>query len=78
MASAAEAGWNPGGFPDNYRLPDIDQAVEELSPYVETSGRTIVDATPAGLGRNPEPQARIATGAGPHVVMGSGYTSRRD
>ena len=62
MASAAEASWNSGGFPNNYRLSHVDQAVEELRPYVGASGRTIVDATSAS----------------PHVVMGSGYTWRPD
>ena len=59
-ASAAEARWNPGAHPDNYRLTDVDAAVEELAPFVRAGGRTIVELTPPSLGRDPDGLLEIA------------------
>lgn len=46
VAAAAEARWNPGSHPDNYRLTDVGAAVEELAPFVRAGGRSIVELTP--------------------------------
>jgi phosphotriesterase-related protein len=69
---AAEARWNPGVHPDNYRLTDADLAVEEIAPFVAAGGRTIVELTPPSLGRDPERVRRIAQRSGVHVVQGTG------
>lgn len=71
-ALAAEARWNPGVHPDNYRLTDADVAVEELAPFVAAGGRTIVELTPPSLGRDPERVLDIAARAGITVVLGTG------
>lgn len=72
-AAAAEARWNPGAHPDNYRLTDMEAAVEELSPFVLAGGRTIVELTPPALGRDARRLAEISERAAVHVVMGSGH-----
>ncbi len=72
-ARAAEARWNPGTHPDNYRLTDTDLAVEELRHVVAAGGRTVVDVTPVELGRDPRALLEIATRSGLQVVMGGGH-----
>ena len=69
---AAEARWNPGVHPDNYRLTDVDAAIEELAPFVVAGGRTIVELTPPSLGRDVERVREIALRAGVQVVQGTG------
>lgn len=71
-AVATEARWNPGVHPDNYRLTDVDAAVDELAPFVAAGGRTIVELTPPSLGRDAERAREIARRAGVHVVQGTG------
>jgi phosphotriesterase-related protein len=57
---------------DNLVLDDVDLAVRELAAFVAAGGRTIVDATVPGIGRDPAALAGIARAAGVNVVMGSG------
>ncbi len=59
--------------PANARLIDADVAVTELGLYAAGGGRTIVDATSVGIGRDPEGLRDIASRSGVNVVMGSGY-----
>jgi phosphotriesterase-related protein len=72
-SQAAEARWHPGSFPDNYRLVDTELALRELEPLVRAGCRTVVDATPVGLGRDPEALAGLARATGLNVVMGCGW-----
>jgi phosphotriesterase-related protein len=69
---AAEARWDPGTHPDNYRLTDEDLCAEEIAPFVAAGGRTIVELTPPSLGRDPQRVRRIAQRSGVHVVQGTG------
>lgn len=71
-AVAAEARWNPGVHPDNYRLTDADLAVRELTPFLAAGGGTIVDLTPPSLGRDPRRVHEISQRADVHVVLGTG------
>lgn len=73
LTTAAEARWNPGGFPDNYRLTDVGRQVEELQPFAKHGGQAVVDVTPEGLGRSPTALVRIARASGLSVIMGGGY-----
>lgn len=76
-AVAAEARWNPGVHPDNYRLTDADAAVEELAPLASLGCRTVVDLTPPSLGRDVARLAAISERTGLHVVAGTGqYVAR--
>ena len=52
---------------------DEDTAVSEALLYKKAGGRTIVDATTIGIGRDPLALARIARATGLNIVMGAGY-----
>jgi predicted metal-dependent phosphotriesterase family hydrolase len=54
-------------------LDDEQLAVQELAPYKAAGGRTIIDVTSGGLGRNPAALRRISEASGIHVVMGAGW-----
>ncbi len=69
----AEARWNPGAHPDNYRLTDGPLVADELRRFRDAGGRTVVDVTPDELGRDPLALRRIAEATGLHVVMGGGH-----
>ena len=58
---------------DNLEVLDADTAVSEALLYKKAGGRTIVDATTIGIGRDPLALARIARATGLNIVMGAGY-----
>jgi phosphotriesterase-related protein len=57
-------------------LNDPALARSELEAFREAGGRTIVDCTSEGLGRDPLALRAIAERTGLHVVMGSGHYRR--
>ena len=69
-------GWvryNPFSNKDNLEVLDEDTAISEALLYKKAGGRTIVDATTIGIGRDPLALARIARATGLNIVMGAGY-----
>lgn len=58
---------------DNLVVDDEDVAVEELLRFRNVGGRTIVDPSIEGVGRNPEALARVSRATGVNIVVGSGY-----
>ena len=58
---------------DNCALDDEPLAVAELLAFRHAGGRTVVDPTCRGIGRNPRALVRIAEATGLSVVMGAGY-----
>lgn len=58
---------------DNLRLQDEEVIIEELEPYADAGGRSLVEATSRGIARNPEGLARIAEATGLHIVMGGSF-----
>jgi phosphotriesterase-related protein len=58
---------------DNCTLDDEPLAVAELLAFAHAGGRTVVDPTCRGIGRDPEALARISRATGLHIVMGAGY-----
>ena len=58
---------------DNYVLDREDDAIAEVSHFGALEGRTIVDVTSRGLGRDPEALKRASTATGLNIVMGSGW-----
>jgi len=66
-------GYNWTSNLDNVELKDEELAVTELKRFIAAGGRTIVDPTNIGLGRDPNALARIARIAGMNIIMGSGY-----
>jgi len=51
---------------------DLDKAIEEAQTLVAAGGRTLVDWTPLGLGRDPEGLLRVSEATGLHVVAATG------
>ncbi len=58
---------------DNCRLDDERLAAAELGPVSALGGRTVVDPTCSGIGRDPRALARISDSSGLNVVMGGGF-----
>lgn len=58
---------------DNCALDDEALAIEELKAVVALGGRTVVDPTCRGIGRDPAALKRIAEASGLNIVMGAGY-----
>lgn len=54
-------------------LDDEKLAADEISDYRRAGGRTIIDVTSGGLGRNPGALRRISKATGVHVVMGAAW-----
>ena len=58
---------------DNMVLSDPELAIREAALFKQAGGRTLVDVTTFGLGRDPAKLRYIAEKTGLHIVMGSGY-----
>jgi phosphotriesterase-related protein len=58
---------------DNCSLDDPRAAIEELLPFKAVGGRSVIDPTCRGIGRNPNSLREISAGSGLNIVMGSGY-----
>lgn len=54
-------------------LDDEALAARELNAYHDAGGRSIIDATSGGLGRNPLALRRIAEATGVHIIMGAAW-----
>ena len=64
---------NPFLNRDNCGLLDVRAAIEELNHFVEYGGKTIVDPTNLGIGRDPSALQRISRRSGLNIVMGAGF-----
>jgi phosphotriesterase-related protein len=53
-------------------LHDADLMTRELNAFADAGGRTLVDCTSAGLGREPERLRDISRATGLNIVMGCG------
>lgn len=77
----AELAWllreHPYNSLDNCGLADADAVVEDLRAFRNMGGRTVIDLTPPGLGRNPAALQRYSVAADVNVVMGSGSYLQR-
>lgn len=58
---------------ENMKLMDEQVAIKEAQLYKLAGGRTIVELSNIGLGRNPQGLSRISRATGLNIVMGSGY-----
>ena len=58
---------------DNLLLRDEDEAIREVERFKRAGGRSVVEMSNNGLGRDPEALARISRATGLHILMGSGY-----
>jgi phosphotriesterase-related protein len=57
----------------NCALDDEALAIRELMQFVNAGGRTVIDPTCRGIGRNPEALVRISEATGLNIIMGAGY-----
>lgn len=58
---------------DNDRLEDFDELLPEVLAFPAAGGRTIVEVTPIGVGRDPQRLLRLSRASGLNVVMGGGW-----
>jgi phosphotriesterase-related protein len=65
--------YDPFGNRDNCRLDDADGAVEEIRRFVDLGGRTIIDATSIGIGRDLGLLKQISERADLNIVAGTGF-----
>jgi phosphotriesterase-related protein len=61
----------------NLRMDEEDVAADEIAEFLKLGGKTIVDATSVGIGRNPSALLRISIQTGVNLVAGSGYYIHR-
>ncbi|MEZ4456287.1 MAG: hypothetical protein R2882_07020 [Gemmatimonadales bacterium] len=57
----------------NYVLDDESEAREEVEAYLAAGGKSLVDVTPVGIGRDPHRLLRIARQTGLTVIMGTAF-----
>jgi phosphotriesterase-related protein len=57
----------------NLKLDDARVAAEELKIFADLGGKSLVDQTPIGIGRNPKGLQSIARRTGLQVIAGCGY-----
>jgi phosphotriesterase-related protein len=58
---------------DNLQQYDVDLAAREVQQFADLGGRTVLDPTNRGIGRDPHALAAISRRTGLNVIMGSGY-----
>lgn len=73
MAILGELRMDPFLNLDNTRLYDFDVAVAELEQYRDLGGRTVVDVTNLGIGRDPLALQRVSRRTGLQIICGAGY-----
>ena len=59
--------WNYSAF------EDVDLAIQEIGAFRAAGGRTIVETTTIGIGRDPVGLKRISEASGVNVIMGAGW-----
>ena len=57
-------------------MGDIDEARDEVLEFKKWGGKTIVDVTNIGLGRDPRSLQKISNATGLSIVMGAGWYAR--
>ncbi|WP_339210707.1 phosphotriesterase-related protein [Aeribacillus sp. FSL K6-8210] len=64
---------NPYSNKDNGLMIDEEVAVKEALEFYYAGGKTIVDVTPVGIGRDPRALYRLSRRTGLNIIMGCGY-----
>lgn len=74
---SADIAWdlkqNPFGNLDNCHLDDLEAATEEVRRFYDLGGRTILEATGIGIGRNLVGLREVSQRSGVTIVAGTGY-----
>lgn len=76
LETLAQVRRHPFAVRSNLVLDDVERAADELRRFATAGGRTIVDATSHGLGRDVRALRLVAELAGVAVVAGCGYYLR--
>jgi len=58
---------------DNLALDNEELAIKEAGRFQRAGGKSIVDVTNWGIGRDPQAMLRIARATGLNIIMGTGY-----
>ncbi|MFZ5870643.1 MAG: phosphotriesterase family protein [Actinomycetota bacterium] len=64
---------DPFGNLDNCRLDGLDDAVEEIARFAALGGRTIVETSGLGAGRDLAGLAEVSRRSGVRIIAGTGY-----
>ena len=64
---------DPYAIRDNLSMLDYETQKREILRFKNAGGKTIVDATLPGIGRDPEMLKKISEATGLNIVMGTGY-----
>lgn len=56
----------------DYRLDSVERSTEEVRDFAAAGGNAIVEATPCGIGRDPDALAAISKNTGVHVIAATG------
>ena len=64
---------NPFAVLDNVQMMDEKTQIDEINYFRYAGGRTVVDATNHGLGRDPELLRKVSHITGLNIVAGSGF-----
>jgi phosphotriesterase-related protein len=64
---------NPTAIRDNYVLNDIEIQTKEVLAFKRAGGKTIVDATLPGIGRDVKFLKSLSADTGLHIVTGTGF-----
>jgi phosphotriesterase-related protein len=58
---------------EHTQMYSYDEAVSEVTAFKLAGGRSLVEATSIGIGRDPLAMARVSRATGLNVIMGGGY-----
>ncbi len=73
MGNLGQIRRNPLLNRDNLRLTDLDLAIQEVMEFRKLGGATIVDVTPADIGRDPLALQIVSRITGLNIVAGCGH-----
>ncbi len=73
MEILSELSQDPFVNKHNIALDDVDLCIDEVKSFTALGGKTIVDPTCRGIGRDPVKLRRISRETGVQIVMGAGY-----
>lgn len=58
---------------DDALLGDIEVAIREVSEYVRCGGKSLIDQSLPGIGRDPEGLARVSRATGANIICSTGW-----
>ena len=64
---------DPSLVKDNLILGDVDVAIEEVMAFKKNGGQSIVEVSPAGIGRDPIGLRQIANATGLNIICPTGW-----